>query len=86
MYANLGSVDPTFDVDHDGNTGRSGIDALVLKIIEKRFGNTNLDQDVDIDDYDTAEMHFNPLSDNMFNSWSQGNSGGDDDVDITDIS
>ena len=23
LYANLGSVDPTFDVDHDGNTGRS---------------------------------------------------------------
>ena len=85
MYANLGSVDPTFDVDHDGNTGRSGIDALVLNIMEKRFGDTDLDQEVDIHDFDTLAMNFDPLSENISNRWSQGNSDGNGDVDITDV-
>ena len=63
----------------------ANIDALVLNIMEKRFGDTDLDQDVDIHDFDTLAMNFYPLSENISNRWSQGNSDGDGDVDITDV-
>ena len=85
LFANLSSADPTFDIDHDGDTDRSDIDTLLMNVMEKRFGDTDLDQDVDIQDFDTTTRHFNPEGQNTFYSWSQGNWDGDDDVDISDI-
>ena len=48
-------------------------------------GDTDLDGDVDIVDFNTVAVHYDPWGLNPGNHWAQGNFDGDDDVDITDV-
>ena len=85
LFANLSSTDPTYDLDYDGNADTDDVDELVLNMMGKRFGDTDLDQDVDIFDFNALAMNFDPVGNNPFNGWAQGNFDGDSDVDISDF-
>ena len=85
LFANFGSADPTFDVDVDGDVDRNDVDQLVLNVMGKRFGDSDLDQDVDITDFNTVVINYDPLGQNVLNSWSMGNLDGDGDIDVTDL-
>lgn len=84
-YANLGSNDATYDLNGDGNVDQSDVDELVLEIIGTRYGDVDLDLDVDIVDFNALVMNFDPTAENGFHGWSVGNFDGDSDIDITDI-
>ena len=85
VFANFGSANPAFDVDNDGDTDERDIDEFVLNVIGTRFGDIDLDHDVDINDFHRATMNYDPLGKNLFNGWAEGNFDGDRDVDISDI-
>ena len=69
VFANLGSDDATYDLDRDGDIDPQDVDHLVLNVMGKRFGDTDLDQDVDISDLNRATFNFNPLGHHLFNGW-----------------
>jgi len=48
-------------------------------------GDTDLDRDVDITDFDTLAAHFDPDGDNAPHPWAHGNLDGNLTVDITDF-
>ena len=53
-----------------------------------RRGDTELDRDVDITDFNALASHFEPAGDGYPNNgplWNEGNFDGDDDTDITDF-
>ena len=85
LFANLGSSDTTYDLDGDGDADRADIDHLVAGILATRYGDADLDRDVDISDFNVLAVNFDPLGQNTFASWSQGNFDGDSDVDISDL-
>ena len=85
LFANLGSDNREFDLDGDGDVNTRDVDRLVLNIMGKRYGNADLDQDVDMTDVHAAVNNYDPLGQNSFHSWVQGNFDGDNDVDISDV-
>ena len=85
LFAKLGSDDPTYDMDDDGDVDRQDVDHLVQNILGRRFGDADLDQDVDIIDFNEAVINFDTFAQNAFYGWGQGNFDGDGDVDISDI-
>ena len=85
LYANLGTVDPTYDLDGDGDADRQDVRQLVEEIMGRRFGDVNLDQKVDILDANIAAMNFDPLGTKPGNGWAQGDFDGDGDIDIRDF-
>ena len=85
LFAKLGSSDPTFDVDHDGDADTDDVDELVFNVMGKRYGDADLDQVVDITDFSLLATSFDPLGSNGFASWAIGNFDGDSDVDINDF-
>ena len=80
LFANLGSTDATFDLDSDGDADQQDVDRLVWSIMGKRYGDADFDQDVDIADANAVLTHYDPLGQNPFTGWSQGNFDGDGDV------
>ena len=85
LFAALGSADPVYDLDEDGDADDGDVDELVLNIMGKRYGDVDLDQDVDISDFRRLVRHFDPLGTNGFASWRWGNFDGDGNVDIDDF-
>ena len=85
VFSNLGSDDAGYDLDGDGDVDPQDVDHLVLNVMGKRFGDTDLDQDVDIIDFNHVALNFDPLGQNPFNGWAQGNLDGDSDGDISDV-
>ena len=85
LFSNLGSADPTYDLESDGDADQSDVDHLVLNVLGTRMGDTDLDNDVDINDFKVVENHLDFLGELPFHGWSQGNFDGDRDVDITDV-
>ena len=53
-------------------------------IIGRRYGDADLDQDVDIGDFNSVAVNYDPLDNELFHGWRDGNFDGDDDVDFTD--
>ena len=84
LYANLGSSLVTFDLDIDGDADREDVRHLVENIMGRRFGDADLDGDVDLVDSDAVTANFDPLGQNALSGWSTGDFDGDRDVDITD--
>ena len=48
-------------------------------MLGKRYGDMDLDQDVDIADFSRLVSHYDPLGMNGFADWRAGNSDGDSD-------
>ena len=47
-------------------------------------GDTDLDRDIDLTDYNSLATNFDPLGAYGPHLWQDGNSDGDDDIDLTD--
>lgn len=71
-------------LDGDGN-GTGGDDFATRQLVAHP-GDTNLDGDVDIQDFNMLAVHYDPLGVQAKVGWSSGNFDGDDDVDIRDFS
>ena len=85
LYANLGTLDPTFDLDADGDADREDVRHLVESVMGKRFGDANLDQKINVGDVNILATHFDPLGTNPHNGWARADFDGDGDVDIADF-
>lgn len=71
-----------FDLVTDGVIDRSDVDQLVVDLMGKQYGDTNLDQRIDITDYNTLAFNFNPSGLGL--TWAQGDFNGDHQVDLLD--
>ena len=85
IFANEGSKDVIYDLDSDGETGHQDVDILVKNLMGSRYGDTDLDQDVDVVDFNHFVSGFNPLGTGGDLSWSKGNFDGDGDIDVRDF-
>ena len=80
LYANLGATDPTFDLDGNGNADQDDVDELVFNLLGTRYGDADLDGDVDISDFNSAVSHFDTSARNPLKGWAQGTFDGDGDI------
>ena len=96
LYAVLGTnVPPTdalFDLNSDNVVNAADLNGwLSLAATENGHGSpylrgdTDLDRNVDITDFNLLATNFDPSGSSLPNLWNDGNSDGDDDVDITDF-
>ena len=89
IYAEVpGTVPPTdskYDLVADGVVNQADVDELVMGLMSRRYGDTDLDQDVDLTDFQNFLTHFDPLG-MISTTWLQGNFDGDDNTDLTDFS
>ena len=85
LYANYGSSNPSYDLDSDGNTDLGDVDYLVHNVLGTRYGDVDLDLDMDINDFNAIRANFDLLGENLFSGWRMGNLDGDTDVDISDV-
>ena len=85
LFASLGSGHAMYDVDHDGDSDVADVDHLVLNIMGKRYGDADLDNDVDITDFNALVKHYDPTGNSAVNGWAAGNFNGDNAIDITDF-
>ena len=83
LFANLRAPDATYDLDGDADV--RDVDQLVTNLMGKRYGDTDLDQDVDINDFNAPVTSFDPTGQDPSDGWAAGNIDGDDDVDIPDL-
>ena len=79
-----GSEDLQFDLDSSNAVTSADATFLVESILGTRFGDTDLDRDVDLTDYNTLATHFNPSGTDAPYWWQDGNVDGDDDIDLSD--
>jgi len=77
-------VDWRHDLVADGVIDRQDVDWLVRGILEREYGDSNLDGLIDLSDYNTLAGHFDPVGENPDLGWSQGDFDGDGDVDLAD--
>ena len=85
MFANLGMDNLTLDLNDNGKVDLADVDHLMKNILAKRFGDFDLNQKVDISDFRTSIIHYDPWGQNEFHGWTEGNVDGDDDIDFSDI-
>lgn len=85
LVANRGSSNPAFDLTGDGEVGQQDVDQLVLVSMERRYGDTDLNQRVDIHDFNIIAIHFDPTGQNPDNGWATGDMNGDGLVDVMDV-
>ncbi|MBI86304.1 MAG: hypothetical protein CMJ81_24165 [Planctomycetaceae bacterium] len=71
-----------YDLVADGVIDSSDVDQLVVDLMGKQYGDTNLDQRIDITDYSTLAFNFDPLGLDL--TWAQGDFNGDHQIDLLD--
>ena len=84
LFAKQGSGVSTFDLDSDGNVDRQDLEYLVQNLMGKRFGDADLDQKVDMADFNTVSGQYDPVGGSGFKNWNNGNFDADDDIDFND--
>ena len=82
---NTQTTTPAMDLTGDQIVDNQDISELVVNRIGTTIGDTDLDGDVDITDFNALAIRFDPLGNNVDNRWSDGNFDGDNDIDITDF-
>ncbi len=85
LFAGLGSKNPTLDLDNDGEVDHRDVEEMVFNRMAKRYGDIDLDQDVDFLDVSRLVAEFDPLGVRGIASWSRGDFDGDGDVDVVDF-
>jgi len=79
-----GGEDLQFDLDSSNTVTAADATFLVVSILGTRFGDNDLDGDVDLSDYNTLATNFNPSGTDGPYWWQDGNVDGDNDIDLTD--
>ena len=79
------AVHARFDLVPDGVIDGLDVERLIHDVMQREFGDADLDGDIDITDFNTLAIRFDPLGVNQHNGWGQGNFDGDADVDISDF-
>ena len=74
---------PIYDLDQSGVVNQSDVDYLVGDMLGSNYGDADLNQVVDITDFNSLVIHFAPFVDSM--GWRHGDFDGDGDVDISDF-
>ncbi len=83
LSSSVPPTDASFDLISDGVINQADVDQLVQNLMNRQYGDTDLDQDVDITDFGRLANHFSPQGNGLV--WAQGNFDGDGDVDVTDF-
>ena len=78
-------VDPRYDLVSDFVIDEQDVHRLVEDIMGKRWGDADLDGDVDLVDYHSLATHFDPTGRSMDHGWAQGDFDGDGDIDSRDF-
>jgi hypothetical protein len=81
INAGTGSVVP-FDVNGDGSVNQADVNFEVTNILDTKFGDTDTDGDVDLNDLGNLASGFNVAGEKR---WSRGNFDCDQDVDLNDL-
>jgi len=81
LYANLGSTDPTYDLDMDrGQADQADVDTLVEDILMTSYGDANLDGSLTSADFTLLQSNFSGPG-----GWAEGDFNGDATVSIADF-
>jgi hypothetical protein len=81
INANTGPVSP-FDVNNDGSVNNADVNFEVTQILDTKFGDTDTDGDVDLNDLGNLASGFGIAGEKR---WSKGNFDCDQDVDLNDL-
>ena len=79
-----GGDDLHYDLDGSGSTTMADVTLLVYAVLGTKFGDNDLDQDIDTGDLTTAIVNFTSAG-GSGKTWSQGDTDGDGDVDTGDL-
>ncbi len=82
LFAHLGSADAWYDYDGDGDVDFADVEYLVRVVFGTEFGDTNLDQRVDLDDLTQLGSAYGAAG---AYSWAQGDFNGDGAVGLEDL-
>jgi hypothetical protein len=80
----VGPVHPRFDLVADGIVDQQDVDQLVRGILGCEYGDTNLDGRVDLADYNTLVLFFDPIGHHPEFGWWHGNFDDDENIDLSD--
>ena len=80
----VGAVHPRFDLVADGIVDQEDVDQLVRGILGCVYGDTNLDGRVDLTDYNSLVLFFDPSGHHPEFGWWHGNFDGNENVDLSD--
>ena len=75
-----GSADPVYEVNGDGSVTGEDRDELIEGVLGTSYGDSDLDGDVDLDDFVALKQNFGTGG-----SWTQGDFDLDGDVDLDDF-
>ena len=81
MFANLGSSDPLYDLDEDGDADNADVDLLVETLLDTFYGDANLDGRADAADLN--QIGINWQSGDL--GWENGDFTGDRNVNAADL-
>jgi len=73
--------DPEFDVNDDGKVDSQDIDYLLIEVLNRRWGDTNLDGTIGFEDFLVLSQSFGSAD----AGWSQGDFTGDGEVSFADF-
>ena len=72
---------PNFDLNQDGLLSQADIDEMIFGVLGTVYGDTDIDGDVDINDFGNLADHYESAGD----GWATGDFDGDGDVDADDF-
>ena len=82
---NVVSAGDQYDLNNDSSVDRRDMGYLVTTILQRMFGDTDLDEDVGLADFRLVKDNFRPQLEGAHELWEDGNSDGDRDIDFTDL-
>ena len=81
LFGNLGSADPLYDLDKDGDADSGDVDFLVETLLGTFYGDANVDGQVDAADLNAVGLNWRE----NISGWENGNFNGDNIVDAADL-
>ena len=81
LFANLGSTDPLYDLDEDGDADSADVDRLVGTYLDTFYGDANLDGRVDAADLNQVGINWQSSD----ADWAKGDFTGDRNVNAADL-